>query len=44
MPKKQLVDLVARLKKSGINVSFTKPKENYFASLKQNKNAYSSSN
>ncbi|MFB6467121.1 hypothetical protein ACE38V_09870 [Cytobacillus sp. Hz8] len=28
MPKKQLVDLVNRLKNSGIQIGFTKPKAN----------------
>ncbi|WP_257958830.1 MULTISPECIES: hypothetical protein [Bacillus] len=35
MAKKQLIDFVNQLKKSGIKVSFTKPKSEFF-SLKQN--------
>lgn len=35
MAKKQLVDLVNRLKESGIKVSVTKPKSEFF-SLQQN--------
>ncbi|WP_180953500.1 hypothetical protein [Bacillus sp. T33-2] len=35
MAKQQLVDFVNRLKESGIKVSFTKPKSQFF-SLQQN--------
>jgi hypothetical protein len=36
MAKKQLVDIVNRLKESGVKVSLTKPKSEFF-SLQQNK-------
>ncbi|MCD4838780.1 MULTISPECIES: hypothetical protein [Neobacillus] len=35
MAKKQLIELVNKLKKAGIKVSLTKPKSNYHLSLKQ---------
>ncbi|WP_445487107.1 hypothetical protein [Niallia sp. 03133] len=36
MAKKQLVDLVNRMKKSGIKISFTKPKSQYIVPIQQN--------
>lgn len=39
MKKKKLVDLVNRLKQSGIKVSLTKPKSNYHLSILTNSNA-----
>jgi hypothetical protein len=42
--KKQLVDLVNRLKKAGINVSFTKPRSKMLLALPQNKRLSSTTN
>ncbi len=44
MAKKQLTDLVNKLKKAGIKVSLTKPKSNYLLSLQQLKKFPSSVN
>jgi len=44
MAKKQLVDLVNRLKKSGIKVSFSKPRSKTLILINQNKNLSSSAN
>ncbi|NMD69935.1 hypothetical protein HHO41_06510 [Bacillus sp. DNRA2] len=33
MPKNQLIDFVNKLKESGINVSFTKPRSHYVMKL-----------
>lgn len=35
MPKKQLIDLVNKLKNAGINISFTKPKAEFLSTLHQ---------
>lgn len=37
MPSKQLVDLVDRLKKSGIQISFTKPRSTFLFYLQEKK-------
>ncbi|AGX04364.1 MULTISPECIES: hypothetical protein [Bacillaceae] len=44
MAKKQLVDLVNRLKKSGIKISFTKPKSDYLLHINQAGKISSSTN
>ncbi|CAM3640639.1 MULTISPECIES: hypothetical protein [Cytobacillus] len=44
MAKKQLVDLVNRLKQSGIKVSFSKPRSKTLILINQNKNLSSSTN
>ncbi len=44
MPKKQLVDLVNSLKKSGIKIGFTKPKSNILQVLHRPQNLSSSAN
>ncbi|WP_275950861.1 hypothetical protein [Cytobacillus citreus] len=44
MAKKQLVELVNRLKKAGINVSFTKPRSKMLIAFPQNKSLSSSTN
>ncbi|WP_260630955.1 hypothetical protein [Bacillus sp. S/N-304-OC-R1] len=44
MAKKQLVDLVNRLKKAGINVSFTKPRSKMIIAFPQNKRLSSTTN
>ncbi len=44
MAKKQLTELVNRLKKAGIKASLTKPKSNYLLSLQQLKKYPSSVN
>ncbi|WP_313799320.1 hypothetical protein [Cytobacillus sp.] len=44
MAKKQLVELVTRLKKAGINVSFTKPRSKMLISLPQNKRLTTTTN
>ncbi|WP_256233925.1 hypothetical protein [Bacillus sp. EB600] len=38
MAKKQISELVNKLKKAGIKASLTKPKSNYLLSLQQSKN------
>lgn len=42
MAKKQLVELVNKMKKSGIKISFTKPKSQYLVPIKQSNNFTSS--
>ncbi|MFT8323672.1 MAG: hypothetical protein ABF649_22805, partial [Bacillus sp. (in: firmicutes)] len=42
MSKKQLVDLVNKMKKSGIKISFTKPKSQYIVPIQQNNKLTSS--
>ncbi|WP_302053217.1 hypothetical protein [Bacillus sp. FJAT-29790] len=44
MAKKQLVELVNRLKKAGINVSFTKPRSKMLIAFPQNKRLSSTTN
>ncbi|WP_285879564.1 hypothetical protein [Neobacillus mesonae] len=44
MAKKQLTELVNKLKEAGIKASLTKPKSNYHLSLQQLKNYPSSVN
>ncbi|MDF2855063.1 MAG: hypothetical protein K0Q87_914 [Neobacillus sp.] len=44
MAKKQLSELVNKLKQAGIKASLTKPKSNYLLSLQQIKNYPSSVN
>jgi len=44
MAKKQLTELVNKLKSAGIKASLTKPKSNYLLILKQNKKFPSSVN
>jgi hypothetical protein len=44
MAKKQISELVIKLKKAGIKASLTKPKSNYLLSLQQHKNCTSSIN
>ncbi len=36
MAKKQLVDLVNKMKKSGIKISFTKPRSQFSVAIQQN--------
>ncbi|WML53722.1 hypothetical protein RCG17_03325 [Neobacillus sp. PS3-12] len=44
MAKKQISELVVKLKKAGIKVSLTKPKSKYLLSLNQSKNCTSTIN
>lgn len=44
MPKKQLIELVNRLKNSGIQISFTKPRPEILQALQNNKKLSSSTN
>ncbi|MFE8699482.1 hypothetical protein ACFYKX_02470 [Cytobacillus sp. FJAT-54145] len=44
MAKKQLIDLVNRLKNSGIKVSFTKPRPKSLIALQQHEKLTSSTN
>ncbi|WP_258535750.1 hypothetical protein [Bacillus sp. 03113] len=44
MTKKHLVELVNRLKQSGIKASFTKPRSKFIVSLQQSSNLTSTTN
>lgn len=44
MPKKQLIDLVTKLKSAGIKVSFTKPRPKSLLTLQQSKKLSSYTN
>ncbi|MBP2239763.1 hypothetical protein J2Z40_000316 [Cytobacillus eiseniae] len=44
MAKKQLVELVNRLKQAGINVSFTKPRSKMIITLPQSKRLTTTTN